>query len=483
MSFLFKPIDNASLIFFRVIFGILAFLDIAGIFGYYHLYKDSFNPEKFQFKYYGFEWVQPLPEPFMSLFFIGLMMVAILIIIGKWYRFATTIFAIGFAYTFFLEKAHYLNHGYLMMWLCTVMIFLPANRNFSTDALQNPDLQANRMPYWCLFILQFLMGVVYFYGGLAKINSDWLLNAQPLKIWLAAKGNMPILGWIWKQEITAWFMSWGGFCLDFFIVFFLLFKRMRIWAFCFVLFFHCVNLILFQIGIFPWMSLALTSLYFDPDFPRKVNAYLKNKWPKFGKIEQWWLNKTNNQPLPSPTFPKTDESVVLTVAEDVRSTAFGEIKKWRLNRKLVLAFLIPIGLFHLTYPFRHHLLKGDVAWTEEGHRYSWRMMLRSKQGYGHFKIVDKKTGETERVNPGEYLSKKQRRKVYTHPDFVLQFAHYLQKIYWEEQGKDVEVYADVKVKLNGRKYQQYIDKEIDLTAVEWSFLEESPWIVPFKEEE
>lgn len=483
MKFLFKPVDNASLVFFRVVFGILAFADVVGIFSYYHLYTDSFNPDKFQFKYYGFAWVQPVPEPFMSLFFLGLIACAILITIGKWYRPAMTIFAIGFAYTFFLEKAHYLNHGYLMMWLNLVMIFLPVNRNFSVDALQTPDLQTNRCPYWCLFVLQFLMGVVYFYGGIAKINADWLLNAQPLKIWLAQRGDMPLLGWIWQQEITAWLMSWGGFCLDFFVVFFLLSKRMRIWAFGFVLFFHFVNLILFQIGIFPWMSLALTALFFEPDFPRKINAFLKSKWAKFGKIEAWWLTKSNANPLPAPPPPNADKSMVLAMQDQPKQPIYGKIKPWRLHRKLVLGCLIPICLFHLLFPLRHHLLKGNVAWTEEGHRYSWRMMLRSKRGYGHFILKDKRTGEKERVNPGKYLSDKQRPKMFTHPDMTLQFTHYLKQKWWEDFGKDVAIYAEINVKLNHRKYQSYYDNAVDLTEVEWSFLEEADWVLHLKEEE
>ncbi|MFT4760523.1 MAG: vitamin K-dependent gamma-carboxylase [Paraglaciecola sp.] len=483
MNFLFKLIDNASLIFIRVVFGLLAFADIIGIFSYYHLYTDSFNPEKFQFKYYGFEWVQPMPEPFMSLFFIGMIVLTVFITIGKWYRPAMTTFFVGFTYIFFLEKAHYLNHAYLVMWLSFVFIFLPLNRNFSRDSLKNPNLQTNRAPYWCLFIIQFMMSVVYFYGGIAKINPDWIFHAQPLKIWLGQRGDMPLLGWIWRQEITAWMMSWGGFALDFFVVFFLLIKRTRIWAFCFVLFFHFVNLILFQIGIFPWMSLALTALFFEPDFPRKVNVFIISKWAKFGKIDEWWGRKIGRANLPPPTLSDTEESVLLTVKEKLQNEPFGSIKKWRLNRILVFAFLFPICLFHLTYPFRHHLLEGNVAWTEEGHRYSWRMMLRSKQGYGHFNVVDKKTGKQERISPSKYLSKKQKPKIYTHPDMILQFAHYLEQKYWEEEGREVEIYAEILAKLNGRKYQQYTNKNIDLTKEKWSFFEESMWIVPLKEEE
>jgi len=469
MNFLFQPINNASLIFIRIVFGILAFADVTGIWIYYHLYKDALNPDNFQFKYYGFEWVQPFPEPFMSLFFLVLMTAAIFIIIGKYYRTACAIFALGFAYSFFLEKAHYLNHGYLFIWLSSMMFFLPANRNFSGDVLRNPALKTNKTPYWTIFILQFFMATVYFYGGLAKFNADWLLEAQPLKIWLKQKGDMPLLGWIWRQEITAYLMSWGGFALDAFVVFFLLFKRTRIWAFCFVIFFHLVNLILFQIGIFPWMSLALTALFFAPTFPLKINEYLKSKFPKIGRIETWWSKK-----LESKKYLKEEEVE--------KGVTIHKINNWRLNRRLILIFLLPICLFHLTYPFRHHLLKGDVAWTEEGHRYSWRMMLRQKRGNGYFILKDKETGKTERVYPRNYLADKQKYKIYTHPDMILQFAHYLRDKWKEEKGKEVEVYAKIRCKLNHRKYQNYTDETIDLSKQEWSFLKESDWIIPLKKE-
>ncbi|MFT5748499.1 MAG: vitamin K-dependent gamma-carboxylase, partial [Saprospiraceae bacterium] len=206
-------------------------------------------------------------------------------------------------------------------------------------------------------------------------------------------------------------------------------------------------------------------------------------WAKFGKIDEWWGRKIGRANLPPPTLSDTEESVLLTVKEKLQNEPFGSIKKWRLNRILVFAFLFPICLFHLTYPFRHHLLEGNVAWTEEGHRYSWRMMLRSKQGYGHFNVVDKKTGKQERISPSKYLSKKQKPKIYTHPDMILQFAHYLEQKYWEEEGREVEIYAEILAKLNGRKYQQYTNKNIDLTKEKWSFFEESMWIVPLKEEE
>jgi len=130
---LFTEVDIASLVFFRILFGTLAFADIMGLWTYYHLWEGDFNPHKFQFKYYGFEWVQPIPEPFMSIFFLLLLSAAVLITIGYKYRASTTALFLGFTYVFLLEKTHYLNHGYLFCWLSFVMIFLPANRDFSKD--------------------------------------------------------------------------------------------------------------------------------------------------------------------------------------------------------------------------------------------------------------------------------------------------------------------------------------------------------------
>ena len=98
-------------------------------------------------------------------------------------------------------------------------------------------------------------------------------------------------------------------------------------------------------------------------------------------------------------------------------------------------------------------------------------------------MVDKKTGKKEQINPRDFLSEKQRPKVFTHPDMTLQFVHYLEKKWCEEQDKEVAIYAEIKAKLNQRKYQQYIDNTVDLTQEKWSFFKESTWISPFEEEE
>ena len=458
MKRLFQPFDIAPLVFFRIMFGILGFADLLSSWIYYHLEKDAYNPEKFQFKYYGFEWVTPLPAPFLSIFFITAMLLALFIALGLWYRMASILFFFSFTYTYFLEKAHYLNHGYLFCWICFVMIFLPANKAFSLDVLRKPGLRQKEIPYWPVFLLTFLMGVVYFFGGIAKINQDWLI-AQPLRIWLRHKNDALLIGPLLKQEWMPYFMSYGGLALDLFVVFFLIFKRTRIWAFLFVLFFHFMNFLIFNIGIFPILSISLTLLFFAPEFPRNVIDFLKKRFAFIGKIESHWE----------------------LALERRGSKHFGSPDYWQNNLRFQPAIrtaILALCLLHVLLPLRHHLFPGDVAWTEEGHRYSWRMMLRSKSGYGQFVVV-KPDGSKDRIKPRTMLGKKQQRKLYTHPDMILQFAHYLRDTY-KEKGMDVEVYAEIKTKLNHRKYQPYIKSDVDLAKVEWSFFQTSDWIVPIR---
>lgn len=483
---LFTQVDIASLVFFRIVFGVLAFADIMGLFTYYHLWEDDFNPDKFQFKYYGFEWVQPLPEPLMSIFFLLLLSAAVLVTIGYKYRASTAALFVGFTYVFLLEKAHYLNHGYLFCWLSFVMIWLPANRDFSKDVVLNPDLYRKTIAYFNVFIIQILMATVYFFGGLAKINEDWLLHAMPLKMWIGYKKNMPVLGWLWGQELTAYVMSWSGMLLDLLVVFFLLFRRTRLIALIFLLFFHLTNTILFKIGIFPWLSIGLTLLFFPPSRPRLWIDWLAKRVKIIDKFRTWWNGKvksdsTQAELVSDMRFLKGKES--RTGWPEV--FAAGKLLSQTYSSSQKKGILLAIGLLifvHFSLPLRQHFYPGPTAWTEEGHRYSWRMMLRQKEAYGTLIVKSPDLKKNKRVRLNDYLSKKQLRKMRTHPDMILQFAHFIQDEYEAEGLTDVAVFADIKAKLNGRIYQNFIDKEVDLTGIEWSLFEHSDWIVEFEGE-
>ncbi len=454
-KWLWQPVDIASLVFFRIVFGILGFVDLLGGFAYYHLWVDAFNPQHFQFRYYGFEWVRVFPEPLMSLFFLIGMGLAIAVTLGWRYRITAPLFACFFTYYFLLEKAHYLNHGYLFCWISWVMAFLPAWRAWSVDVWRKPAAFTALIPRWSWAILPFLMGMVYFFGGIAKLNPDWLLAAMPLKLWLKSKADLFLIGPLLAQEATAWIMAWVGAAFDLSIAFLMLNRRTRKFGFAFAIAFHLTNHLIFNIGIFPYLSVALTAMFFPPNWPRIVVDFVRRRW---AKAEKWFLSwQLHLQDIPQlqPALWQNDLS-------------------YRNILTLIFGLLICLQCF---LPLRHWWYPGDVAWSEEGHRYAWRMMLRAKQGNGHFVVKNLTTGEEERVNPRKELSAKQARKLWTHPDMILQYAHHLRD---QErfEGHNVAIFAIVKVKLNEGQYHPYIDPEVDLATIEWSLWQASPWILP-----
>jgi hypothetical protein len=426
------------LAFIRILVGSLAFLDFIGYYFVYYKYKQSLVPGEFHFKYYGFEWVIIPPEPYWTILFIVGWLSAVGVILGYRYKWSMTLLFLVFSFVFLSEKALYLNHGYLFCVLLFWLIFFPAHRFLSLDVYQKRVERADLVPKLYQNFLCFLMGMVYFYGGLAKINPDWL-QAVPMLQWLEAKGEYWLIGPLLQMDGTAWFMSYAGLLFDLLAPLGLLYRPTRNFFFFWALGFHIINTAVFQIGIFPWLSIGLTALFFSDQ-----NFYSIYHWIK-GKIK---------------ALPMLQEHSLVPN-----------------THHLFRSLLIPFIALMLVLPFRHHLFPGNVGWTEEGHRCSWRMMLRSKTGYGHF-LIKKDDLVLEKVRPRDYLSPRQERKLYTHPDMILEFAHFLSKIYDEKLEEPVAVHANIYCKLNTGDYQKYIDESINLAEIKWSAFRHSDWIIP-----
>ncbi|MEM1214773.1 MAG: HTTM domain-containing protein [Bacteroidota bacterium] len=457
---LWQPVSIAGLVFFRIAFGLLGFADLLGSWGYHHLYQGTYNPDNYQFKYIGWEWAVSLAEPWMSLFFLTGMALAIMVILGYRYRWSAPLFATFYTYYFLLEKAHYLNHGYFFCWVAWVMACLPAWRAASLDVWRKPTQYRAQIPLWCHAIVPFLMGMVYFFGGIAKLNADWLLRAMPLKLWLAGKADKWLIGPWLELPSTAWVMSIGGAAFDLSITFLLLFRRTRPFAFAWAVAFHLTNHLVFNIGIFPYLSVAATALFFRPDWPLRFWRWLTQRWRKASTWHERWKQRLSELTL--------DHSPI-----------------WQArprNQNYLLLGFVSLLLVHSFLPLRHHLYPGDVAWTEDGHRYAWRMMLRSKKGHGHYKILDIETQERSHVDPRDSLTPRQYRKLWTHPDMILQYAHHLRD-QAAERGQKIAIYAHVRTRLNDGKYQVYIDDKVDLAQVEWQWWKPASWILlPISEE-
>jgi vitamin K-dependent gamma-carboxylase len=267
-EWLFSNIDNASVTFFRIGIGVLFSWWAWDYLASGRAYSVYVEP-KVHFSYRWFDWLQPLGHQGTVLTFVAVVLLGILVSAGIWYRLSATLLAICFSYLFLLEKTNYQNHYYLMTLLAWWLPFLPLERNVAFDAKRNPKIASQMVPRWVLWILRFHIGLPYVYGGLAKLHSDWLAG-EPMRQILAAQRNLPIVGSLVNNESAVFAFVWGGLIFDLVIVPMLLIQRTRTVAFAACVVFHVTNSVLFHIHVFPWFMIFATTLFFEPNWPRRV---------------------------------------------------------------------------------------------------------------------------------------------------------------------------------------------------------------------
>jgi vitamin K-dependent gamma-carboxylase len=452
---LFAPVDIASLVFFRIAFGVIMLYEVWLQFSYGMIQRHYIDPI-YHFTYYGFGWVQPWPGNGMYLHFLALAVLAVCIALGFCYRASIVLFFLGFTYVFLLDEALYMNHFYLIALFSFLMIFVPAHRSFSVDALWRPEIHSETAPAWTLWMLAAQMGIAYFYGGLAKLNGDWL-RGEPMRMWLAAKTDFPVIGPLFTNEWIVYLFSYGGLLFDLLIVPLLLWRRTRLVAFAFALAFHITNAQLFNIDVFPWFALAATALFFPPSWPRRFIGFLRG------------LRR-------SPQRPASEREEQETREEDI-STAPA-----RLQTRQWIAVLL-LGIFfavQLLVPLRHFLYLGNPGWTQEGNRFAWRMKLNNTQGRAIFHARDPVSGRTWEIDPLNYLSTRQAIHTALYPDIALQFSHIIAESLRADGYEQIEVRTTAMVSMNGRAYQPLIDPTVDLAAQPRT-LAPAPWILPLEE--
>ena len=436
---LFQPVDNSYLVLFRILFGAIMFWEVTRYFRYGWISRYWIEPY-FNFSYAPFNF-QPLPGDGMFVLWLVLGLLAICITLGLFYRISATLFFLLFTYTYLLEQARYLNHFYLVILISLLMIFLPAHRNFSIDMRIWKRIRTPLAPLWTLWLIRFIIAVPYFFGGVAKLNPDWL-QGYPLAIWL--NPDFPILGQYFEEQWMVLFISFSGLLLDLLIVPFLIWKKSRWPAFIFITLFHLMNSQLFSIGIFPWFMIGATTMFFPPSWPRKALQMISDK-------------------------VKSLSSKELTLYSEPSSS----------RKKLVLWALGLFVAIQVFLPLRHWLIPGNVHWTEGGHRYSWHMKLRSKDGQTTFILENKENSERIFVDLDGYLKDWQIDDMNGMPYMIWEFAQFLKEEY-ALMGVDVAVYAEALATLNDREPQYIIDPNVDLTSVSRPWFGWADWYEPLK---
>lgn len=485
-----KRVDIAWLAAFRALFGVVMAVSALRFLAYGWI-DDFWVKPTFHFSYMGFEWVKPLSPWGMHAAFWTLAGLALAMAVGLVYRAAAFAFVVLFTYVQLLDVATYLNHYYLAALLALLLAVSPAHRAYSVDAWlarrrrraapqEPPAAKVDGVRAVWLYVFRFQVAVVYTFAGIAKLHADWLLDAQPLRIWLSSRTDLPLLGPLFSHAAAPYLMSWAGFLFDTSIAWLLLLKRVRPFAYAVVVVFHVVTRTLFPIGMFPVIMVLAALVFFPPDWPRHVVAWSMAR-----------IRRVSSSPAVASSTARPAMARVAT-APVAEAPALGA--RWRVAGWAILAVY---ALCQLALPLRFLAYGGNVRWHEQGMRFSWRVMVREKNGSVTFvvqqkapsnddgqadgKAGGKPAGKIWHVSPGRYLTPLQEREMAGQPDLIAQLARHIKRDFEARGVGPVAVHVDALASLNGRPLARLVDPAVDLSEVD-DGLAIASWILPAPEQ-
>jgi hypothetical protein len=402
--------------------------------------RNRYIDPPFLFSYPGLGWLKRLPGDWMLLLWFSLAAAAVLIMLGLFYRAAIIFFFVGHTYAIHLDQSIFWNHYYVVSLFAFLMIFIPANRAHSLDVVLKRVTPASTAPAWSLWTLRAQMGITYFFAGLAKVNSDWL-RGQPMGIFLEGESSFPFISPLFNQHWLQLGLSWAGIGFDLLIVPLLLWRRTRVLAFAGVVFFHLTNSLIFNIEVFPWFALVATSLFFAPDFPRRMGLWNNDPPPDFA-----------SRPAPG---------------------GWHDLRRRQKVGCILMAFYFVVQIL---MPLRHYAYPGDVNWTTEGDLWSWRMLIVDARHKTVFTVESKATGAQCRLKPLDYIDEAHWDKLGYRPDMMAQFAHRVADAYWDRNHVRVAVHVYSAVSVNGDPFAALVSPKTDLASVKRSL--HNDWILP-----
>jgi len=434
-----RPVDPAGLAVFRLLFGLTMALATLR-FVLYGWVDELLVAPPYHFTYLGFDWVKPLSHGAMLAVFALMGLAALSLAVGFFTRVSAALFGALFTYAELIDKATYLNHYYFASLVALLLVFLPSGATWSVDAWRRKrggEATSPSVPAVAYALLRVQAGVVYVYAGLAKLDADWLLRAEPLRTWLRARVESPLFTALASEAWVAYAMSWAGAAFDLAVVPLLLFRKTRPYALAAAVLFHFTIWLLFPIGVFSFVMLAAVTVFFAPAWPRRF------------------------------------------VGRAVRLAPFTPSDGFAKPRSWALALAGVYVAVQLLVPLRFALYPGPVNWTEEGFRFAWRVMLVEKAGHVEFDVTSASPPAKFHVFPRHELTPLQLRQMATQPDMIADFARHLRERYEAHGHRDVRVFADAWVSFNGRRSQRFVDPNVDLASVPRSFAPKR-WILPLE---
>ncbi|WP_046756982.1 HTTM domain-containing protein [Kordia jejudonensis] len=440
----FKSTHVSILAIFRIIFGMFMTYQMIYYYEIDYTFQFIYGPEVL-FPYPGLEFLKPFSLGLLKAIHAGLLLSAILITVGFLYRYAMVFFFLGFSYFSFIDKTLYNNHIYLIALIALVMIFINADYKYSLRSKFSKKALPKFVPAWQQNILIFLISIVYFFGGIAKLSPNWL--DSNLISYTIDQAQSSLLTNLFSKETLITLIKYGGLLFDLSIAFILLNKRTRLFGVILVVIFsYTNNSILFNdIGIFPFFMICATILFFES---AKVGNYIDNIFSS-ASAKKTTGSATQNE---TPKF-----------------------------KTLTLACLFIFVTFQLLFPLRHIFMTSNPEWTGVAQRFSWRMKMQSRN-VTQFKmfLTDRKTAKTYGLDGTSFVTKNQFMHMVEDPYTFVHLAKYISdKLYVERGLVDPIIKAELMVEFNGMPTQYMLDSSIDLTKVDESHFADNAWIPDF----
>ncbi len=429
--------SNASLIIFRILFGLLMVLESWGAIATGWV-RSAYVEPKLTFPVGGLVQLRVLSGDIMYGYFAAMGFAALGVMLGLRYRFTSLALAVLWTGAYLGQTDHYNNHYYLAVLFAWGMALLPAAGRASMDvAAGRLAFTAHTSP-WVARAFKLQLLIVFTYAAIAKFYPGWL-NGDYLRVNLGSKGDVWPLGWLvvqeWFQDLTVW----GAILFDGIVIPALWWKRTRVAAFWGLVAFNLFNSLVFRIGIFPYMVIGLTVFFFSEASVERAFAWVPGMKP--------------NEPLADTPSP-------------------APAPRWKI------ALLGVYLAVQVALPLRHHLFPGDVAWTEEGHRMSWRMMLRTKSAKLLLVARDPASGKSWTIDQDEFLNALQQHRVASAPDFLYRFVQDLKADFSAKGQESIQIFARYSAcSLNGAPSAPLYDSSVDLAQVEWKRFARNHWVV------
>ncbi|XP_036360809.1 vitamin K-dependent gamma-carboxylase isoform X3 [Octopus sinensis] len=481
VNLLNRPTDPALLGMIRLLFGFIMLLDIPQERGLSSIDEKYNDAQMCNFPLFDF--LKPLPLEWMYVLYFSMWLSALFLMIGFCFRLSSILFAAIYWYLFFLDKTKWNNHSYLYGLHAIMFMVSDANHYWSVDGFLNPKIRNTHVPLWNYTVLRFQNFLVYFFAGIKKMTPEWL-GGYSMKSLSEHWVFMPFTLFLTPDQIDLFIVHYFGFFLDLTIGFFLFFDTTRPYAFVFGLSFHLMNSQIFNIGMFPWAMMVTMTIFFYPDWPRKIFKNLPESI-SFQIPEDEPIQKSNHC-IYAVKQEISGEGNPLSAGDGEKSTYDSKSNQkqhnhpqYSLRHIFSTAFAIFYILLQLFLPFSHFITKGYNNWTSGLYGYSWDMMVH-RWNTQHLQImyVERDTGESGFIDPMAFARSSKRWPL--HSDMVKQYALCIENRLENLGLKNVELYFDVWVSLTQRFQQRLFDPNTDIIKADWHPFKDTPWILPLQ---